>query len=145
EWEACQEPGPMLSHLAGRASERKLRLFTVACCRRVWPWLADERSRWAVEIAERFADRWATDAERRRAAGAREAAPLACAVSHRTDDAAASFTVVSGLSWRRGRPGGDYAALAAKNVTRRHRDERVPQSALVRCVFGNPFHPVAFD
>jgi hypothetical protein len=37
EWDACTEPQGMLLFLreSGRASERKLRLFACACCRRV--------------------------------------------------------------------------------------------------------------
>jgi tetratricopeptide (TPR) repeat protein len=35
----------MVEFLNGRASERKLRLFACACCRRVWHLLADPRSR----------------------------------------------------------------------------------------------------
>lgn len=60
EWWACADPGPMLAFLGGKASERKLRLFAVACCRRVWHLLINEKSRCFVEVAERYADGRAT-------------------------------------------------------------------------------------
>ena len=36
EWLACTDPGPILEYLERKASDRKLRLFGCACCRRVW-------------------------------------------------------------------------------------------------------------
>jgi hypothetical protein len=73
EWGASTDPRNMLFSLRGRVvSDRKLRLFAVACCRRIeewtrahdtptqrWPWGVDARD--AVSVAERFADGEATD------------------------------------------------------------------------------------
>jgi hypothetical protein len=52
EWLAHTQSTEMLGLLRDRASEKDLRRFAVACCRRIWPHLNDERSRRAVEMAE---------------------------------------------------------------------------------------------
>jgi hypothetical protein len=65
EWRNCTDPAPMLEFLldSGKAGERKLRLFAVACCRRNWDLLSDPRSRRAVEVAEEFCDGIASQEE----------------------------------------------------------------------------------
>jgi hypothetical protein len=57
EWLACTDPTPMLEFLRTQraASERKLRLFAVACCRRVLDWLG-EKSRHSIDALERYLD-----------------------------------------------------------------------------------------
>jgi hypothetical protein len=54
EWLACTRSTKMLGWLSisQSASETDLRRFAVACCRRIWEHLVDERSRRAVELAE---------------------------------------------------------------------------------------------
>ena len=63
EWLACTNPRPMLEFVRQRASARKVRLFAVACCRRVWASLEHEEFRDAVRKAESFADGIADRAE----------------------------------------------------------------------------------
>jgi hypothetical protein len=55
EWLNCTNPEQMLEFLRGKASNRKLRLFAVACCRRIWH-LLDGWSQNLVEVSEQFVD-----------------------------------------------------------------------------------------
>ena len=55
DWLTCTDAEAMLLSLRGKATERKLRLYSCACCRRVWDRLS-RSGRKAVETAERFAD-----------------------------------------------------------------------------------------
>jgi hypothetical protein len=58
EWNVCTDLHKLLEFVRRTewADDRKLRLFAVACCRRIFPLLADKRSREAVEAAEQYAD-----------------------------------------------------------------------------------------
>jgi hypothetical protein len=64
EWLAHTQSTEMLGLLRDRDSEKDLWRFAVACCRRIWPHLHDERSRRAVEMAERDIDGRLTAEER---------------------------------------------------------------------------------
>jgi hypothetical protein len=70
EWLACDEPYAILQAAGARATERKLRLFCVACCRQVLhlaPAARRKSAEAALGVAERFADGRATKAARLKA------------------------------------------------------------------------------
>src|SRR5437868_5458170 len=95
EWLACADPNLMLTEMSGRVSERKLRLFAAACCRRIWHLLPDRRSRAAVEVAERYADGLAGE---RDLAAAKAAAVVATGRSTVNGAWAAYWTVSNNLA-----------------------------------------------
>lgn len=55
EWLPTRELAPMLEYLQGHVSERKQRLFAIACCRSVWDQLSETQQR-VVQLAELYAD-----------------------------------------------------------------------------------------
>ena len=63
KWLQATDPKPMLKFLRGKASERKLRLFACACCRRIPGFLESEPDRQGLELTERDVDGLATDEE----------------------------------------------------------------------------------
>jgi hypothetical protein len=68
EWQACKDPHAMLESRPAMETDRKLRLFAVACCRRTMPFLTDLKGvEGRLEIAERYADGLATAQELRTA------------------------------------------------------------------------------
>jgi hypothetical protein len=74
EWLAHTQATEMLGLLRDRACEKDLWLFAIACCRRIWPHIHNERSRRAVEMAELDIDgRLAAEARLAAAAGAAQA------------------------------------------------------------------------
>jgi hypothetical protein len=63
EWMIGTRPTKLLPTIRGRASNRKLRLFACACCRRMWEWMTEADQRRQVEVAEAHADGRATTDE----------------------------------------------------------------------------------
>jgi hypothetical protein len=164
EWLACTDPQKMLNFL--RASERKLRLFAVACCRRIWCLLDDDRSRRAVEVTERYVDGLAALSELRTAdEAATDAYNDATGAFYRmrTDSSppastrpyAAAMHVTDPRVWRLHGPADCAASSGFKNrrgpsdqadVDAATALERVAQAKLLRDVIGPlPFRPVPLD
>jgi hypothetical protein len=154
EWLGCTEPKKMLAFLGERASARKFRLFAVACCRRVWRLLVDQRSREAVEVAEHFADGAATDQELAAAKGnAWEFSNHTVHSDERffdldqnTLDAADVPAWAAGWSVGSDSEDGGFplrVVVAAQRAL--GTAESNVQADLVRCIFGNPFRPVKLD
>jgi hypothetical protein len=55
-WLECADPQAILAALWGIATDRELRLFAVACCRRTRTPLRSKRTGHILELAERLAD-----------------------------------------------------------------------------------------
>jgi hypothetical protein len=132
EWLKCDDPQVMLSFLqeTGRAGDRKLRLFGLACCRRIWTWLTSDLSRQAVEAAEQFADE---DMTRLRLL-------KKIKVLKAWDSAGADYRA---LLSDPGRFALDFSAWAATRTRDPNEQsaERAAQAVLLRDIFGNPFRP----
>jgi hypothetical protein len=119
-WLSSSDPGPMLAYLRGKASERKLRLFAAGCCRRIRYFLSEGSNRQVVETAERYADGGPGAADLVRAWGQAGYLGLAWAVADSAFQGAHEWASCAGMT-------------AA---------ERAERSALLRCLFGNPFRPL---
>lgn len=162
EWFRCTQPQEMLTFLRGKASGRKLRLFAVACCRRIWGQLRDERSRRAVEIAEDFADGGCNQRTlkqaRQEAMTAHGAAQVVKADIPRTathlDALSLAYAAAEAANAAQQVAADDaYQATGAVAGTAAYaisssdpsKIEQAVQADLLRDIFGNPFRHVAVD
>lgn len=164
EWLACADPTPMLDYLEGKANERKLRLFAVACCRRFWNILFDARSRKALLLAEAYADGLVSKSDL--GTGEREACEAASvtglpdmdnrqiAVSLAAWEAVNLVEMDLSHDWVTSRSRMAESVHSQYEIPSNHdtdamrrvkRREFFTQSFLLRDIFGNPFRPVAID
>jgi hypothetical protein len=135
EWLTCTEPHKMREFLRGKASDRKLRLLGVACCRRIWHRLTDERSRQAVAATECHADGGVSKEELDATWDTAWAAAFDVWGEDRVtsgstfDETKAAFKVCDAVANT-----DMYAGWDAES-----------QAVFLREIFGNPFRPVAID
>jgi hypothetical protein len=163
EWLACADPTPMLRFLESKVSERKLRLFACACCRRIWHLLSDQKSKIAVEVAERYADRQATLDELKTVSEAAIAAswavqdeldgawptePTCCVLPAAEAAEMSAYPMPDGKAWGLDCGYGSWnataEAVAFRDIAEVLKLEQAHQATLLRCIFGNPFRPIAF-
>ena len=174
EWLACDDPRALVEFVGDKGSTRKLRLFGVACCRRISQFFKDERSGGLVECAERYADELIGIEELE---SAFEAAAEAQEAIHweggdAVDQSAAEAVLgpraelyLSQVFEGTMEAVGESAVAAAwkrrtepqpEHWRERERDrqdvsdaamheESAVQATLLRDIFGNPFRTVAFD
>ena len=151
EWLATSNPTAMLEDVE-LTDERKLRLFTVACCRRVWSHLPSDEDRAAVEVAERFADGAATPRELARACknaepSGRPRSDAAVAGWYAARQEADTTGCVLSASLIHANSVVPPARRAADQERWDEADsaESAAQADLLRDIFGNPFRPVVFS
>ena len=143
EWLAGTEPEKMLAFIRAKASERKLRLFACACCRRIWRLLSDDRSRKAVKTAERFADGLASRQQLRAArAYAADADAFAQGGSYY---APAAHAACAHAAAARAIDEVREAARCAATHPATTNTEETAQAGLLRDLFDNPFRHVTLN
>jgi hypothetical protein len=170
EWLTCEDPSVMTGYVWKQVSNRKMRLFALACCHRILEYMRDERSRRAVEVSERFAEGVASEEELAQAFDDACVVPESDIVDEATDEfvrhhpnfptgvfvtakaADAAFSVCFGTQPVANALLKDTASDVADVVYGLHgfshaarTQEMAEHSCIVRDIFGNPFRPITLD
>jgi hypothetical protein len=146
EWDRCSDPRATLEFLrtTGRATNRKLRLFAVACCRRIYRRLGGG-DKTAVNVVEQCADGLLNETHVQAALSRVEfrAVRALCELILTERDAIGCAARVAEeavvLPY-----GHEFLDLMISVDTLRDWDYS-EQCRLGRCIFGNPFRRVTFD
>jgi hypothetical protein len=146
EWLVADDLRAMFEAIEHRASERKLRLFGVACCRRVQHLMTAPEHLASVDVSERLADGLVDEA-------AMEAAlqPILAAVRDFSERGNAwdVYWWMNSAVHHLGTNAASYAASFARRGLRAAGGpadaERAYQCHLLRDVVGSPFRPFRFD
>jgi hypothetical protein len=157
EWLVCEDPTPMLEVLRGKASERKVRLFAVVCCRRIWHLLIPPQQE-VVIVLEDYADGRASrerlvEALDTASAAARNTPtggsdPVETAVHGAVVSACGlRHTFLSEMDLVRELSGAAQMAVSAvsRHANASRRAEQLEQVTLLHEVVANPFRPIRPD
>jgi hypothetical protein len=141
DWLASTDPQAMLLGLPPTASDRRLRSFALACCRRIEPRLTHRLSQQALVLADRYCDGLATDKDMRQLAhrfcdeyNARQAATGGYRDTKDSPDLDAAYFMTLQVFPA---SAACYAMLTAPDPAA----EWIVQCQLLRCILGNPFQP----
>lgn len=161
EWLECAEPEKMLAYIGAKASDRKLRLFAVACCRRIWHLITAEQARRAVALSEQYADQEVSLYELSLAASNAMLHVDKCYRADRPDGGAyAAYSTASpyerddlgnfGDTACCGAFNTDAGVYASRNAVQAdsgnvYGADRSAQADLLREIIGNPFQQMLFD
>lgn len=137
DWFHDPDPYHRLETLPPTTSTRKLRLFAVACGRRIAHLLGNAPCRRAMDIAEAYADGGATDDELRSIHAEATASLLEAEIRETVSAAAGAAAATADPDPRRA---AWYAAAWSGEI-----DGPSPVATLVDDVFGNPFEPTSID
>ncbi|MGE3803547.1 MAG: hypothetical protein AB7K24_02620 [Gemmataceae bacterium] len=144
-WLKSRDPGQMLTMLYRRGSMRKLRLFNVACCRRVEHALK-VRDQALLELALLRADDQIDDDCLPREFSGKGPGPFAAFFAAEALDPYYNHWALLEKQCRSARACAENAIEALADFERAERGaERVAQANLLREIFGNPFRPVRVE
>lgn len=147
EWLLVSDPGKALEAVRATASERKLRYFACACCRRLWH-IVGRDCHTLCETTERFADRQANEDELRTAAEEAHDSDWTAALAF--EEAASLEDIHSSAGGAAGNAAYAFADAATHypgfpetdpDFALALRSEKRVQCQYVRDIFGNPFRP----